>query len=281
MGSCGSASKKQITEESLSLPSYSSSLEKIFTSFNSKYNLLLNIPLYDFQLFLFNLTYSTQSKGINSIFNDETDIDNCTVFLRNTIASHPLFYDEKDEKVTQIFMEYIQKLLTYIQKGAKSFMMKKSIEYDSSTVKKFYMLIIGLLFCYSDNLSKVETLFSWICNDSNVIERNSNIELFFYLLIFTPTYANFLTCIDMQKNYDESLPTIKLEEKDKYSAYFQPKTIDEIYDEFMKGLFNEDNNNNNEGDGCLITRDIYLNKIITQQFAWILTDKGIRSKLFI
>ena len=152
-------------------------------------------------------------------------------------------------------------------------MKKKSIDYDSSTVKKFYMLIVGLLFCFSDDLSKVETLFSWICNDSNVIERNANIELFFYLLIFTPTYANYLTCVDMQKNYDESLPTIKLDEKDKYSSYFLPKTIDEIYDEFMKGMFDSDN--------ASITKEMYLNKMVTQQFAWILTDKGIRSKLFI
>ena len=260
----------KIEETVLTLPQYKSNSESIFKSFDEKFNYLQAIPLNDFLLSMSKISKNNNGTNNKSIFNIDYDIDMCTVYFKNTIAGHPIFYEKADEKANQIFVEYMTKELTYIQKGAKSFMKKKETTFDSSVIKKEYLLILGLLNCYSSNKGKVDTLFSWICNKENKIQKTIEIELFFYLLIFTPTYANYLSCIDLQKNYNGELPTIDLKNREKYDPLFKPAKVEEAFNEFIGKFFDKENE--------MINYDEFLKKIASQDLAWILTPIGIRSK---
>ena len=265
-----SANATKIEETVLTLPKYKSNCENIFNSFDEKYNYLQEIPLNDYMLYLINLSGNKKETNSDSIFNVDYDIDLCNVYFKNTIAGHPIFYEKGDDKANQIFVEYMIKELTYMQKGAKSFMKKKESTFDSSVIKKAYLLILGLLYCFSSDKGKVDTLFSWISNKENKIEKSLEIELFFYLLVFTPTYANYLSCIDLQKNYNGELPTIDLKNREKYDPLFKPAKVEEAFNDFIGKFFDKENE--------MIDYDEYLKKIASQDLAWILTPIGIRSK---
>ena len=269
-GCTRNANVTKIEETVLTLPQYKSNSENIFTSFDEKFNYLQAIPLNDFLLSMGNISNSKNVTNNESIFNIDYDIDICNVYFKNTIAGHPIFYEKADEKANQLFVEYMIKELTYIQKGAKSFMKKKETTFESSVVKKAYLLILGILNCYSSNKGKVDTLFSWISNKENKIQKNIEIELFFYLLIFTPSYANYLSCIDLQKNYNGELPTIDLKNREKYDPLFKPAKVEEVFNEFIGKFFDKENE--------VINYDEFLKKIASQDLAWILTPIGIRSK---
>ena len=269
-GCTRNANVTKIEETVLTLPQYKSNSENIFKSFDEKFNYLQSIPLNDFLLSMGNISNSKNVTNNESIFNIDYDIDICNVYFKNTIAGHPIFYEKADEKANQLFVEYMIKELTYIQKGAKSFMKKKDTTFDSSVVKKAYLLILGILNCYSSNKGKVDTIFSWISNKENKIQKNIEIELFFYLLIFTPTYANYLSCIDLQKNYNGELPTIDLKNREKYDPLFKPAKVEEVFNEFIGKFFDKENE--------VINYNEFLKKIASQDLAWILTPIGIRSK---
>lgn len=266
----GNNSGTKVEENVLHLPSYNKSpSEVIFTSFDAKYNLLQSISLSDYQLLLLNIRYSFQKNGSDSIFFDETDIDHCNVFLKNSIAGHPIYYAKTDEKVNQIFIEYITKILSYMQSGAKSLSKKKVIAFNSSVIKRFFLLIVGFLFCYSEDIGKVESLFGWLSNQDKKIVKKFEVELFFYLTIFVPTFANYLTLKDLQRNYNNELPTIDFSKKTEFEKFFLPAKIEEVYNRFIEQFFDKKQE---------MDYDEYLKKITSSQFAWILTPTGIRSQ---
>lgn len=266
----GNNSGTKVEETVLHLPSYEKSpSEVVFTSFDAKYNLLQSISLSDYQLLVLNIRYSFQKTGSNSIFFDETDIDHCNVFLKNSIAGHPIYYAKTDEKINQVFIEYITKILTYMQAGAKSFAKKKVIAFNSSVIKRFFMLVVGLLFCYSEDMGKVESLFGWLSIEDKTIVKSFEVELFLYLMIFVPTFANYLTLKDLQRNYNNELPTIDFGKRTDFDQFFLPAKVEEVYNRFIEQFFdNKEKIDYNE----------YLRKIASSQLAWILTPTGIRSQ---
>lgn len=273
MGSmCGLTQEesKRNPEILINLPSYSSSYEKPFESFNKEFNLLVRLPLYEYQLTLLNLPYSSQMRGPSSIYLDETDNDNCSVFFKNFIANHPIFYAKRDDNLNQIFVEFISNLLTYLRKGTKAFMKKKQKEFNSGVIKKYYLCIIGILFCYSSDKGKIDALFSLLANDNNCIEKNINNELLIYSMIFLATFSNYLTMKDMKKSY-ETLP-ITVDNNEVYAEAFGLEKIEALYLKFIDKLYGE-------GSQSEVSYDDYFNKIQTQELAWILTPQGIRSQL--
>lgn len=260
---------KNNPEIEISLPTYTSRYEKPFEGFDKEYNLLLRLPLYEYQLTILNLPYSSQMRGPSSVFLDETDSDICSVFFKNFIANHPIFYAKRDENVNQIFVEFISSLITYLMKGTKAFMKLKGKEFNSKVIKKYYLCIIGILFCYSTSKGKIDALFSLLANDNNLIEKNINNELMIYSIVFLATFSHYLTMKDLKKG-NSTLP-INIDNNEFYAEAFGLEKIQNVFTNFMTKFFGPSQSE--------VSYDDYCSKIKTQDFAWILTPQGIRSQL--
>ena len=250
------------------LPSYRDSpTESIFKSFDSNNNFLQNFPLTDYQLSLPNITYTSISET-NSL-EDATNIDFVSVYFSNAILKYPTLYEmDISEEKTQIFLEFYSKLINYMIKGIKNFYKKHSIKEEvSDNVKKLYLVIVGLLYCHSEASEKIQCIYNIISDDKGIIKKTQDNILFFYLIIFTPTFANYVTLLDLQKNYDDKLKTVTLAKRGDYDKYFALKNIEDVFEEFSKGFFEEEMN-----------EDQFMNKIVKEDFAWILTKQGVRSK---
>ena len=250
MGNCGQASTKiTVSEQAIVLPKYSSETDFIFNSFDKKYNFLKDVSLFDFLLSLQNLqfTKSPDSSYNNFYSKDEKEnifrsfIDTMTVetFLDKTVGNHPRHYN-KDAENCQIFEEYFKQLIEYMIKGQTDYYKKNrmSDKYNKD-FKKYMLIIIGLLYCSSKDMEKINVLFSCIADQEGVIEDTPDLNLFVYMMIFTASFANFSSVYKLNQDYDQKLPTIKTEERAKWDDYFGLYQVEKVFQLFKTKLFEQ------------------------------------------
>lgn len=281
MGNCGNApgGGLVITENPITLPKYKSEVETLYEEFDKKYNFLKDISLFDFLISIQNLKF-TKTPGTNDYITEEdpetiflsfiepTEVE---TFLDNTIGKHPRHYNEKDSQNKQLFTEYFQKLIDYNLKGQKDYYKNHEMNDEYNKEFKKYMLIqLGLLFCFSKDMEKINVFFSSVVDENGKVSQNQNFELFVYMLIFTASFSNFSTVYKLQQENDGKLPTLKLEEREKWDDYFGLYQVQNAFASFKTELFGQENKE--------YTYEQFFSLIQKENLAWILSLQGIRMK---
>lgn len=279
MGNCTNVSSGiTVSETAITLPKFSSETDFIFDNFDKKYNFLKDISLFDFLISLQNLKFSKTPGETDYITEDDPeniflsfiDIAEVQTFLDNTVGKHPRHYNEKDSENMQLFGEYFKMLIDYNIKGQKDYYKKNpDIDDYKSNLKKYMLIQLGLLYCFSKDMDKINVFFSSVADENCKISKNKYLDLFVYMLIFTASFSNFSTCFKLNQQNDGKLPTMKIEDRPTWDDYFGLYQVEKVFNLFKETLFAEKEE---------LNFDQFYTAIQHENLAWILTLQGIRSK---
>lgn len=265
-------------EKDVSLPAYTSAIDKDVELIENNYMFLKQVPFEDYvySLSKFSMNnatlkddYTEKIANFSSKdpwFNEEMSEDNFQVFIDNKIVKHPAIYNKLagDETKCSIFKDIMiklyKKLNDKIKRGNENFVFAKE-----------HALIPGLLFCKSDNNTKIKFLFDLFSENSKFV-KTSDFSDFQYAIYLAASYVILAIRVDLSGNYNEFVELdnnrIKTlldacQEKDcKHlvevidSKFFTAEGTTEYYLQDFKGLFMKSNKDEN--------------------FGFILTTKGIR-----
>lgn len=279
MGNCNNSPVGiTVSETAITLPQYRSAVCPIFEDFDMRYNFLDDIPLFDFLISLQNLKFIKKPKSKEyfgsedpeNIFQSFIEREDLYTFLETMINKHPRHYNEKNPERKEIFTEYFKYLLENNILGQKEYYKNNSMKDKfSDSIKKYMIIQIGLLFCASKDMDKVNTMFNCISDENGKIKETEYFNLFVYMLIYTASCSNYLTVCQIQENYNQKLPTINTLDKSKYEDFFGMNQIKKAFNAFKEDLFKQKKE---------LSYDNFYLLIQQQSLAWILTLEGIRKK---
>ena len=280
MGNCGGSEPARIivSETVVTLPKYTSEVEFIFKDFDKKFNYLKDISLFDYLNSIRNIKFSKTPGKKEEFSKDEkesiylsfTDDNSFQIFIENNVVKHPLNEKKTDSQEKQLCVNYICTILSYMVKGQKDYYKNtKKVDEYKDNIKKYMIIIIGLLFCDSKDFDKINTLFSSISNEEGKIKEDEYLYLFIYMMIFAASFGNFSATYQLNSNNQGSLPTMKLEDRAIWDDYFGLYQVRKVFDLFKKTLFE----NKKE-----LTYEEFFLLIQQENLAWILTKEGIRNR---
>lgn len=258
--------------------SYKSSSDSLLEVVELKYNLLTYILLIEYMNLLENYKVETATVPFNKIykqnfsskdefFNQTMYIEEFQNFIENKLLKIPEIYDMsgKNELLISIFKDGFLK----VYKGLELKLNQHYNEKISDRIKKKNLIPLGILFCSSNNVSKVKLIFDLFKNDENLFCKSNEFDEFLLCDFLTASYC----LINARKSVSDNNSAIT---KITNEEIAQMVNTSELKDnEHLVQIFNE-KFFDKEGFNWEEFKNKFDNK---EGFGWILSSKGIRNKL--
>ena len=260
---------------------YKSSQDKYYRTFDKKFNLLKYIQLSEYSMMLNEFNFSHKLKNPsevlnkNQIFSEDLENTEFINFFKVKVVNHHLVYNFKDSEFTdQIFLEYLKKLFDTINKGMVSYSRisnkKSGNTKTEKKQKKYFLIALGMLYCQSDNWTKINFLFDIFCNENNKLEPSNNLQTFVFVLFLIASFAGIICIQELSKTHTDQIKPLSQEDFIHILEIYDVMDITQIKDKFCKDFF---------GESGMLTRLEYREKIINNGFDWIFSGPGIRFML--
>jgi hypothetical protein len=198
-------------------------------------------------------------------------------FFKLKIESNHLVYQLKEDNISkQVFSDFISKIFDLTSKGLVSYL-KQTNNDDSNLkekkkLKKYFFIVLGILFCSCDNLTKLDYIFQAFCNDTTCkLEADKAFNIFLFMLILVSSYGGIKTIHDICESYPSDLPRLTESDLTNILEVYNVKAIITIRDELIKSLFESEDN--------ALSYYEYRERIVSDGIDWFLNPAGIRWKL--
>jgi hypothetical protein len=260
------------------LKRYKSSNDYYYEAFEKKHNLLNYIQLSEYSILFCNFNFDNKNKELlqkQRMFTEDLEKSEFLSFFKTKIINNHLIYSLKEDNDSkQIFIDFLGKLYDIIGKGLLSYIRvnnkKGEVQIKDKKQKKYFLVALGILFCQSDNTTKIDYLFEAFSNDLNKIEASSHFQIFLYVFFLIASFAGISIIHEISKIYPKAIQTFNEEDYLKTLEIYQVQDIIEIKDQFVKNFF---------GASESLTYFEYRDKLINDGYDWVLTASGIRATL--
>ena len=271
-------------EKEIKAIEYNSKNDSILSLIESKYNYLCEIQLSDYINILenFNLSNATlpydkkQAKTIFSIndFNEPMERSYFQSFIENKLIKlEELSANQNKEKEEVNYLKKNNLLELHASLNIK-LKQYKNIEDESGTKKdiihKKHLIPLGVLFTYSDVLGKVKFIFD-LFKENDRFQNSNDFEDYLISSFFLSSYCLVSSGSKLLRKNGEEFSKFKLDFiKDMVNAY-SLDNCKTLLKEFIDSFFPKENP---------FDWEEFKQKFEGKEgFQWILSSKGIRSKL--
>lgn len=283
----------KIEQQELTFKEYKSSFDKYYTEIEQKYIYLKYFQLYEFLVLLTNyqtrdhldhckdLRKNHEINGCHSKVNKEylyemTKADWVT-FNKNKITNNFMTQSpmEKQETDNAIFNDFMENLFELLLKGYITVYKHKnpgvSVKKGQiTTLKKLYLISVGLLFCRSKNITKIGLLYNLFLDENGSFARSNELDYFLFFLFVIPSTASLNVMHRLGNKYLEQLGSLSRQDFNRLNDSFEVKDIERLMETFYKEFF--------KGEDKLSKR-VYDQRFANSEFGWIFSPNGIRSYL--
>ena len=281
---CNKIKKKELHEEKekdITFENHKSSLDFIFRKLERDYNLLKYFQLHEYVLLLtyFHVEpkadpFKKHGEVEKKENKQEMSAEEFNIFLENKILKNYLLaslMNDKEEEIL-LFKAYAKLLFESLIESEKDHWRIKNPNMKLKkghikSVKKLYVISMGLLFCSSSNIAKVEMLYSLFSNENNQFERSEEFENFLFYLFITPSTCSFRALKGVAERYPKKLEEISAADYTQKSDALEISDIIRLKDIFLRNFF--------KGAGTVSKKD-YEEKFRSENFGWIFNPNGIR-----
>jgi hypothetical protein len=266
--------QQEEVEVPLQFKSYTSSFDRFYVKLEDDYNLLKFFQLYEFILLLTNLRIEGQVET-DKAYLHELDKARFSVFVDNKILKNHLIYEftAENEERSNIFKDYMLELFDSLIKCSVDLYKtknpgKKVKKGQISTVKKLTLISLGLLYCYSNNKSKVNFLFNLFLSEDGNFVLNEDLEDFLFFLFIIPASCSLWVIKNLGDKYEKIGP-ISESDFENTRNNFEVKDVLRLRGIFIRDFF--------KGETRL-TREAFDKRfeIADGDFGWIFNTNGIR-----
>jgi hypothetical protein len=260
------------------LKRYKSSNDSYYDIFEKQHNLLKYIRLCEYSILFNSFNFDPHKTGEilqkKRLFIEDLEKNELISFFKAKIINHHILNSYKGSNTLQIFLEFIIKLFEVVGKGLLSYIRinnkKGGVQLTDKKVKKYFLVAVGILFCSSDNLEKIDYIFHAFCNEKEKLEPGLQFEIFLYILCLSASFAGICSIQEVSKAYPIEVHAVAQNDYMKTLETYEVTDIVTVKDNFVKNMFS----------GVLsLNYNEYREKISTEEFDWILTGPGIRTKL--
>jgi hypothetical protein len=281
---CNKHKKKQLQEEEkekdLEFGNYTSSLCKYYKKMEKDYNLLKYFQLHEFVLIL---TLFHVEPKVDPFKKDliekkeskqEMNKEEFTVFLENKILKNFLvsFIMNDREDDIQLFKDYAKFLFDSLIECEKDYWRIKNpgIKLKKGyilSLKKIHILPMGLLYCCSSNISKIDMIFELFSNTDREFELSEDFENFLFYLFITPSSCSLRALKLIAQNFPKKLEEISPGDYTQRSDALEISDIIRLKDKFLNDFFK---------GKTKISRKEFEDNFRNEDFGWIFSTNGIR-----
>jgi hypothetical protein len=279
MGNCLKKPTNEIHEEQevpVVFKESSSSFDKYYKKIENEYNFLKFFQFYEFLLLLGNLKTDSPQNVTEKAYLQELDKGRYCLFVDNKILKNYLIYAQtmENETNTAIFRDYLIELYdTMLKASIDLYKKKNNLEKVKKgtivTLKKLYIMAVGLLYCAANNRTKMNFFLNLFLNDKGEFELNEHTHDFLFFLFIVPSTSSLRAVKNIGEKYD-NFGKIPDEEFLKIYDNFEVADILRLKEIFVKDFFK---------GKITLSKAEFEKKFIDEDFGWIFTPSGIRGYL--
>lgn len=273
-------SLKEISQEKeISFTNYSSNFDKVFDKIEKNYNLWKDLHFGEFISLVIrfspnnvtvdeeDLPLPNQISHRDPFFNQVLDANYFQSFIENKIFKQRVIYEKagKDEILSDTFKEVAIEMY-------KSLLLKLDQyhgEKKPDRMTKGHVILYGLLYCTSTNISKVKFLFDLFLNEDNLFTKSPELDEYMLSLFLMASYCT-LAARKKASNYNDKLEPISQNDLKKIIDCMELKNSVNLVQVFNETFFN---------DKAEMTYEEMKVNFIAKNFSWLFNPKGIRSLL--
>ena len=268
-------------ETEISFLSYSSSNDKMFEKVEKKYNLLKHITLVNYINYLSHFSIETatqeQSLPLRTEFSSKDDFlldmmshDEFQSFIENKILKHKELYTlaGEDEYLENVFRDSMIEIVKQVEFKLNQHYNTKNEE----RITKGHLLILGMLFCTSTNISKVKLLFDIFANEQHVLTNTEKLKEFILGMIVVSSYC-MVAALKKVGGTHPKIPELSREELKRGLEAAELKDCQQLMTLTVEEMFHE------AEDGLDYTQFKTLFQRKTKNMGWMFKPKGIRQML--
>jgi hypothetical protein len=251
-----------------------------YDTFNRNNNLLKYIQLTEYAVLFTNFKFQNDNTTDcvdqkQNIFLENLDRFDYVGFLNTKIINHHLLKSFKQSETVQIFLDFLTKLYDIIGKGLISYASmnnkKGGEKMKDKSIKKYFLLAVGILFCHTDDGTKLDIFYHTFSNESNELVLNLHLKQFLFVQCLIASFGGMWCIHDVAKIYPKAVPNVKEEDYLKALELYEVSDIVEITDKYAINLFNETSGK--------LTYEEFMERITNQGHDWIFSGAGIRNTL--
>lgn len=257
---------------------YDSVYDSYFKEFENSHNLLKYIELTEF-LALFSVLKLKSLNNTNALKSEmlmeNLDRLDFLSFIDCKILNHHLVYRMKETDSSQIFTDYLSKLYEITGKGLISFASeikkKGKGKMKDKKVKNYFLLVLAILYCNSDDLTKLEIFFYSFADVNNEIKLNLNLHAFLFVLFLISSFGGLYGIYETRKTYPRKVPLVTPDDYSRALGIYDASDMMEVSSVYLNKLFGDLNGKLNYTQ--------FLEKVKLQDLDWIFSSSGIRNAL--
>lgn len=271
---------KEISQEKeISFPSYSSKFDHLFVKTEKNFNLWKELQFGEFIPLI--IRFSPNNVTVNEeelplpkqishrdpFFNQSLDFNYFQSFVENKILKHKVLYEKagQDELLAQTFMEVALEMYKSLQLKLDQFYGEKKAD----RLTKGHVILYGLLYCTSTNISKVKFLFDLFSNESNLFVKSSQLDDFILSLFLMASYCT-LAARKKASNFNDKIEPITQEDLKNIIDCMELKDAMNLLKVYNETFFNEKTE---------LTYEEMKANFSDKQFGWLFNPRGIRNLL--
>lgn len=266
-----------LDEKEIPRMTYKSSNDFLFKEIENKYNLLCHIQLIDYVNLLEDYSPETATLSFNGIMKTDYSyheeilsyvmtVDTFQSFIENKLFQTQEIY-ELEGKKNELMMATFKEVFREIFKSLELKLNQHYKEEREDRITKRVLILLGIIFCKSDVVSKIRLIFDLFKNDKNKFVKSEELDK--YLL------SSFLACsycmLSARKKITNTNKNITYIKKD---DFFKCLKVCELKDsENLVRIFNETFFDKEE-----LSWKEFKSKFENKEngFQWILSSCGIR-----
>lgn len=211
---------------------------------------------------------SIQSETVPKLnYNMELDENKFAIFAETKLVNNPIITDNvnlENEELLINYFSFLKNLFFNMIKNYISFKKKNKEPYEEiSTLSKSNLFTIGITFCNSLNLSKIQGIYDMF-RENNEIKLTKKLREFFFMLFILNTRIYYNCLVEFYKPKE----IFNEEQEEKIISVYNVENVIKFTDDFLKKIFTPIE---------FLTYPQFLQKFSSN--IWICSGMGIRNKL--
>ena len=254
----------------------------MFEKVEKKYNLLKHITLVNYINYLsyFSVETATQEQSsmpLRTEFSSKDDFlldkmshDEFQSFIENKVLKHKELYilAGEDEYLENVFRDSMIEIVKQVELKLNQHFNTKNEE----RITKRHLLILGMLFCTSTNISKVKLFFDLFANEQHILTNTEDLKEFILGMIVVSSYC-MVAALKKVGGTHPKIPELSREELKRGLEVSELKDCQQLMTLTVEEMFHE------AKDGLDYTQFKALFQRKTKSMGWIFNPKGIRKML--
>ena len=258
---------------------YKSSHDSQLDIIENKYNLLTYIQLIEYINLLADFSPSTATVPFEGILKNKFSAKDEFLNVHISKEEFQSFVENKLMKIQEIYelsgknevlVSTFRDSILQIYKSLETKLNQHFNEKIPDRIKKRNLIPLGILFCSSNNVSKIKLIFDLFKNENGLFcKSNESFDEFLLSCFLTSSYC-LISARKSISDSNSSVPKLSIDEIQKMVETSELKDSENLVKVFNSQFFDKDEFNWEE----------FKSKFESKEgFGWILSSKGVRSKL--